>query len=97
MVEVQGAHFSNQLSEVNSSNRISVGDGRTDEENDALAEATFEATREQMVGVPARTAEDALAALDWLIKEGVDFETDYLSSDPLGDHEEVVASLVAGY
>jgi hypothetical protein len=27
-----------------------------------------------MVGVPARTREDALAALDWLTKEGADLD-----------------------
>ena len=74
-------------------NKTSVGDYRTDEQNDALAEATYEATQERMIGVPARTAEDALAALDWLIKEGVDFEIDY-SDEPDGRHEEVVVSLV---
>jgi hypothetical protein len=40
----------------------------SDKEAAAVAAASYEATMMQMVGVPARTAEDALAALDWLIK-----------------------------
>jgi len=42
---------------------------RTDEECDAFAATTYEGTMERMVGIPAWTAEDALAALDWLIKD----------------------------
>jgi hypothetical protein len=42
----------------------------TDEEADALAAATYEAAERALVGVPARSAEDAHAAIDWLIREG---------------------------
>ena len=52
----------------------------TDEESDAHAEATFDVTMSQMVGVPARSAGDAHAALDWIIREGehsmVEFDAD---------------------
>src|SRR5665648_401837 len=44
----------------------------TDEQADACAAATYEKTMLEMVGVPAITREDALAALDWLIKDGAD-------------------------
>ena len=43
-----------------------------DDELDGRAEATYEATMGRMVGVPALTSEDALAALDWLIKDEAD-------------------------
>jgi len=46
---------------------------------------------EQMIGVPARTADDAPAAMDWLVKEGVDFESG-LGDD--GSHQQLVTSLV---
>jgi hypothetical protein len=79
-------------------NRIAVQDGRTDDDNDALADATYETTLERMIGVPARSAEDALAALDWLVKEEADFGTDYDQGedddDALGQHVQVVTSLV---
>jgi hypothetical protein len=52
-------------------------DHETDEESDAHAESTYQATLKQMVGLPARTAEDALAALDWLIYEGADLSSEY--------------------
>jgi hypothetical protein len=41
-----------------------------DKEANALAEATYEATTRQMIGVPARSADNALAAMDWITKEG---------------------------
>lgn len=42
----------------------------TDDESDARAEATFDITVRQIVGVPARSAEDAIAALDWITRDG---------------------------
>jgi hypothetical protein len=42
---------------------------RTDEEADAFAASTFEKTMRQIVGVPARTRKDALAALEFLERE----------------------------
>jgi hypothetical protein len=50
-------------------NRVAVQDGRTDKQNDALARATYEKTTRQIVGVPARTRKDALAALEFLERE----------------------------
>jgi hypothetical protein len=50
-------------------NRVAVQDARTDKQNDALARATFEKTIRQIVGVPARTRKDALAALEFLERE----------------------------
>jgi hypothetical protein len=44
--------------------------GWSDEESDAFAAQTFEATLEQLIGVPARSADDAIAALEWVLKEG---------------------------
>jgi len=44
-------------------------DDYSDEHGDRVAAATYERTARLMIGVPARNAEDALAALDWLIKE----------------------------
>jgi hypothetical protein len=41
-----------------------------DGEMNALAAATYEKTVREMVGVPARNAEDARAAIGWLIREG---------------------------
>jgi hypothetical protein len=41
---------------------------KTDEE--FHADTPFDATLEQMVDVPARTADDAVAAIDWILKEG---------------------------
>jgi hypothetical protein len=67
---------------------------------DVQALMTYEATRERMVGVPARTAEDAVAALDWLIRD--ECELSVLSEDggcseadgPIGDYHTLVLSLV---
>lgn len=69
---------------------------RDDAEANAVADRTFGATLKHMVGVPARTPDDALAALDWLVREGADLESDYYS-DEAGDrslHGRVVTSLV---
>jgi hypothetical protein len=60
--------------EVEYFNATSLADDRSDEESDALAEATFDKTMHEMVGVPARSRDDALAALEWLIKEGADLD-----------------------
>jgi hypothetical protein len=50
-----------------------------------------------MIGVPARAAENALAALDWLIRDGVDFEIEY-HDDPESSHEEVsLVAAIRGY
>jgi hypothetical protein len=46
-------------------------DHYTDEHSDAHAAATYEKTMRLIVGVPARTADDALSALDWLCKEAM--------------------------
>ncbi len=59
----------------------------TDAEFDAHA-GPYHATLEQMVGVPALTAEDALAAIDWLVKEGADLESEY------GYYGDIVTSMV---
>jgi glycerol kinase len=80
------------FAEVDAFNARALSDGYTDEEADALADATFEATLRQMIGVPARTTEDALAALDWLIKEGADLESEYGEGDRMFGG--VVTSLV---
>lgn len=39
----------------------------TDQEAEVLAETTFTRTMREIADVPARTRDDALAALDWLI------------------------------
>jgi hypothetical protein len=71
-----------------------------DDEINALAAITYETTRKRMVGVPARTAEDAVAALDWLIKDGCDLSIlsddggDSESDGPIGDCHTLVVSLV---
>ena len=36
--------------------------------SDAQADETFIRTQKEMIGLPARTADDALAALDWLVR-----------------------------
>jgi hypothetical protein len=43
---------------------------RTDEEANTTAAATYEATLAQMIGVSARSGEDARAAFEFLLKEG---------------------------
>lgn len=55
-----------------------AGDGinipyRTDEESNALAEATYEATVKRMAATPVRNAEDALAVIHWILIEGPEF------------------------
>ena len=80
------------FAEVEDFNRLSPAEGRTDEDNDALAEATFDNTMQEMVGVPARSRQDALAALDWLTKEGVDL--DELSYGDWSPHARTANSLV---
>jgi hypothetical protein len=45
-----------------------------------------------MIGLPAPTAGDALAAIDWLIKEGANLEDEY--GDDVLFFGEVVTSLV---
>jgi hypothetical protein len=44
-------------------------DHYTDEHSDRHAAETYERTVRLMTGAPARNAEDALAAIDWLIKK----------------------------
>jgi hypothetical protein len=80
------------FAEVDAFNARALSDGYTNEEADALADATFEATLRQMIGVPARTTGDALAALNWLIKEGADLESEY--GEDVLFFGEVVTSLV---
>jgi len=50
-------------------NRVAVQDGRTDKQNDALARATYDKTLQRIIGAPARTSDDALAALEFLERE----------------------------
>jgi hypothetical protein len=69
-----------------------TGQYRSDKKSDALAAATFEKTMLEMVGVPARTREDALAALDWLIKDGADL--DELNQGDWNQFSKVAGSLV---
>ncbi len=45
-------------------------DDWSNEQANDLADATFETVAHQMIGVPVRTAEDAFAAIDLLIREG---------------------------
>ena len=61
---------------------------QTDEESDAHAESTCLATLRRIIGTPARTADDALAAMDWLIKENADFKNE------LGDTESIYGRAV---
>jgi hypothetical protein len=64
---------------------------QTDEEANTLARATYEKTLRQIIGVPVRTAEDAVAAFDFLVREKVD-----LGSEPdwPSDFGKVTHSLV---
>jgi hypothetical protein len=75
------------------------GKGKTDEEADAFAAATYEATMERMVGVPARTSEDALAALDWLIEDGADLDglADGVDWSPLAPIIRSLVDAIRGY
>jgi len=66
----------------------------SDEESNRRAECTFNATRERMMGVPARSREDALAALDWLMKDCELGLHEYLD-DQQWQHSSVVASMLA--
>jgi len=63
-----------QVDEFNDAQHIS------DEESDAHAAATYEATLRRVIGMPARTSNDALAALDWLSKES---EWNHLNLDQI--------------
>ena len=65
--------------------------GASDDEINAYVAATFRATEDAMIGVPARTAEDALAALDFLIRESEDFELDL--SDDEGLHGSLIGAV----
>jgi hypothetical protein len=49
-----------------------VFDALPDAEVHAIANATYAGTAKKMIGVPARTPADALAAVDWIIREGRD-------------------------
>jgi hypothetical protein len=53
----------------------------TDDESDSYAAATYEATLQRIVGVPAKSREDALAAMDWLMREHADFGYQYGDTD----------------
>jgi hypothetical protein len=57
-------------------------DEPTDEQADAFAARTFEATRDQIVDVSALTREDAIAALDWLEHESKEI---WINVDEVGD------------
>jgi hypothetical protein len=85
------ALVSRYFAEVDAFNTRALTDASTDEEADALAEATYRTTLRQMIGTPARTPDDALAALDWLFKEDADFKNEYGGAGLFG---RVVTSLV---
>ena len=56
---------------------------------DDLADTTWKKTMKEMIGLPARTADDALAALDWLVRD--DAELDVIR---MYGPDNIVASLV---
>jgi hypothetical protein len=60
----------------------------TDEEFDAHAASTFQATLGRMYGVPVRTADDAVALVDWL-------EGEELVEDFIGDLDGMVPNFLA--
>ncbi len=78
--------------EVDAFNTRTLTDASTDEDAYVIAEATYNATLRRMIGVPARTADDALAAIDWFIKECADTQLDIANGDCLYDR--VAGSLV---
>jgi secreted PhoX family phosphatase len=88
-IEGLAALISRYFAEVNTFNATPH---RTDKESTAHAKATYEATLRQMIGMPAHTTGDALAALDWLTKEGADFSLEY--GDDSTFFGRVVTSLV---
>jgi len=59
------------FAETKTFNRVAVADGRTDKQNDALAASTYEATLHRMAETPIRSANDALALLDWMEREDI--------------------------
>jgi hypothetical protein len=69
-----------QLAEFNAT------DHKTDRESNRHAATTYEKTRKQMIGVPARSAEDAIAAIDFLVKES-EFDTVDLSVNQVLDED----------
>ena len=61
-------------------------------DKDSNAHATYQATIREMIGVPARSAEDALAAIDFFIKEGADLMIELGGGD---DHDTRIEELIA--
>jgi hypothetical protein len=65
-----------------------------DEKADALADATYNKTMSQMVGVPALTVADASAALEWIMRENEQTGIDFDDTDDCSNHTKTAASLV---
>ena len=77
------------FAEVDHFNIVAVADDRTDEQNDALAEATYYRTEHEMERTPVRTAKDALAILDY-------FEREDVFGHYCGEMDTLIGSLVGG-
>jgi hypothetical protein len=72
-------------------------DGETDAEANALLEATCNATLRQMIGIPAVSAGDALAALHHLEEEGADLESMKYSDSLYDDVFRSLLNAIRGY
>jgi hypothetical protein len=70
--------------------------GRTDKEADAFAARTYERTRDAMVGVPVRSADDAIAVLDFFVREEVNLSEAHGDLDGCFEFSNVVNSMLAG-
>ena len=77
------------FAEVDHFNIVAITDDRTDEQNDALAEATYYRTEHEMERTPVRTPQDALAILDY-------FEREDVFGHYCGEMNTIIGSLVGG-
>jgi hypothetical protein len=82
---------------VDAFNRRQCSSAETDAEADAIADATIYPALYAIIDVPARTAQDALAAFDFLIAEGVDLDKEAGEPENFQRVVEFVIQAIRGY
>jgi hypothetical protein len=82
---------------VDAFNKRQVHGDETDADADCLMEKTVGKAMRAIVGVPARTAADAAAALDWLLVEEVDLSGESGDSAEFRRVVDSVVGAIRGY
>jgi hypothetical protein len=71
-----------------------VPDDFPDDKYDVIARATLAAAAEELVGKPVRNAQDALAAVEWLVQHGRDNRIELDDSADAPPHDRICYSLL---